>query len=50
MVPLLFGRGIDDPHQLSFAFSESMAHANYLIRRGALEAIETKEGVAMRTV
>ena len=48
MVPLLFGRGIVDPHQLSFAFSESLAHANYLIRRGELEAIETKDGVTMR--
>jgi len=36
MVPLLFGRGIEDPHQLSFAFSEALAHANYLIRRGEL--------------
>jgi glyoxylase-like metal-dependent hydrolase (beta-lactamase superfamily II) len=48
MVPLLFGRGIEDPHQLSFAFSESLAHANYLIRRGELEAVETAEGVTMR--
>jgi glyoxylase-like metal-dependent hydrolase (beta-lactamase superfamily II) len=48
MVPLLFGRDIEDPHQLSFAFSESLAHANYLIRRGALDAIETEQGVTMR--
>ena len=48
MVPVLFGRSIEDPHQLSFAFSESLAHANYLIRRGELEAVETKDGVTMR--
>ncbi len=48
MVPLLFGRDIDDPHQLSFAFSESLAHANYLIRRGALDAVESERGVTMR--
>jgi hypothetical protein len=47
-VPVLFDRKIDDPHQLSFAFSEALAHANYLIRRGSLEAIETPTGVAMR--
>ena len=48
IVPVLFDRKIDDPHQLSFAFSEALAHANYLIRRGSLEAIETPTGVAMR--
>ncbi|MGO9743845.1 MAG: MBL fold metallo-hydrolase [Roseiarcus sp.] len=48
LTPLLFGRVIDDPHQLSFAFSEALAHANYLIRRGALETVETADGVAMK--
>jgi glyoxylase-like metal-dependent hydrolase (beta-lactamase superfamily II) len=50
MAPLLFGRIIDDPHQLSFAFSETLAHANFLIRRGQLELIDTREGVTMRAV
>lgn len=50
LTPVLFGRVIDDPHQLSFAFSEALAHANYLIRRGALAAVETADGVAMKTI
>jgi len=50
LVPVLFGRGIDDPHQLSFAFSEALAHANYMIRKGALESFATADGFAMRAV
>ena len=49
-MPVLFGRVIEDPHQLSFAFSETLAHANYLIRRGALAPVETADGVAMKTI
>jgi len=36
LVPAVFGRPIDDPHQMSFAFGETLAHVNYLLRRGAL--------------
>ena len=50
LTPVLFGRVIEDPHQLSFAFSETLAHANYLIRRGALALVETADGVAMKTI
>jgi glyoxylase-like metal-dependent hydrolase (beta-lactamase superfamily II) len=36
MVPLLFRRSLD-PHQMGFAFAETLAHANRLVRRGELE-------------
>jgi glyoxylase-like metal-dependent hydrolase (beta-lactamase superfamily II) len=36
LVPVVFGRAIDDPHQMSFAFGETLAHVNYLVRSGAL--------------
>ena len=35
LVPVLFPRKLD-PHQLSFAFSETHAHVNYMVRRGEL--------------
>ncbi|MGE0845796.1 MAG: MBL fold metallo-hydrolase [Flavobacteriaceae bacterium] len=39
LVPILFQRELD-PHQMSFAFSETHAHVNRMIRRGELEWIE----------
>lgn len=36
LVPLLFPRKLD-PHQLSFAFSEVLAHVNHMLREGRLE-------------
>lgn len=36
LVPVVFGRAIEDPHQMSFAFGETLAHVNYLVRRNAL--------------
>ena len=36
LVPVVFGRPIDDPHQMGFAFSEALAHVNLLRRRGRL--------------
>ncbi|HWK68159.1 MAG TPA: MBL fold metallo-hydrolase [Rhizobiaceae bacterium] len=35
LVPVLFKRELD-PHQLSFAFSETHAHVNHMVRRGEL--------------
>ncbi|MBX3571995.1 MAG: MBL fold metallo-hydrolase [Mesorhizobium sp.] len=35
LVPVLFPRPLD-PHQLSFAFSETHAHVNYMVGRGEL--------------
>ncbi len=36
LVPLLFHRPLD-PQQTSFAFSEILAHVNYMLRKGTLE-------------
>jgi glyoxylase-like metal-dependent hydrolase (beta-lactamase superfamily II) len=36
LIPVVFGRTIEDPHQVGFAFSEALAHINYLERAGAL--------------
>jgi glyoxylase-like metal-dependent hydrolase (beta-lactamase superfamily II) len=36
LVPVVFGRPIDDPHQMGFAFSEVLAHANLMLRQGRL--------------
>jgi hypothetical protein len=36
LVPIVFGRAIDDPHQMGFAFSETLAHVNYLLREERL--------------
>jgi hypothetical protein len=36
LVPVVFHRAIDDPHQMGFAFSEVLAHVNYLLREGRL--------------
>ena len=35
LVPVLFPRKLD-PHQMSFAFSETLAHVNYMLREGRL--------------
>jgi glyoxylase-like metal-dependent hydrolase (beta-lactamase superfamily II) len=35
LVPVLFTRQLD-PHQMSFAFSETLAHVNFMLRRGEL--------------
>ncbi len=39
LVPLLFSRKLD-AHQMSFAFAETLAHANRLVRRGELQTID----------
>ena len=36
LVPVVFRRAIDDPHQMGFAFSEALAHVNRLEREGRL--------------
>lgn len=36
LVPVVFRRPIEDPHQMGFAFSEALAHANLLRRQGRL--------------
>ncbi|MGU3493214.1 MBL fold metallo-hydrolase [Xanthobacteraceae bacterium A53D] len=39
LVPVLFTRPLD-PHQTSFAFTETLAHVNRLVRRGEIEVVE----------
>lgn len=41
LVPVMFPRELD-PHQMSFAFSEALAHVNYLAERGQLRWVETE--------
>ena len=38
VVPIIFRRPLEDPHQLSFAVGEALAHLNYMLRIGALTA------------
>lgn len=37
LVPVVFRRAIEDPHQMGFAFSEAMAHVNLMQREGRLD-------------
>ncbi len=50
LVPVIFGRRIDDPHQLVFAFGEALAHANLIIRDGAARIVQTPRGLALEAV
>ena len=36
LLPVIFRRPIDDPHQMGFAFSEALAHVNFMRRTGRL--------------
>ena len=44
LVPVVFSRPIEDPHQMSFAFGETLAHVNYLVRQGRLAIRLNREG------
>jgi glyoxylase-like metal-dependent hydrolase (beta-lactamase superfamily II) len=47
LVPVVFRRAIDDPHQMGFAFSEVLAHVNYMLREARLApAADSRNGVA----
>jgi len=39
LVPVVFRRPIDDPHQMGFAFSEVLAHVNYMLRENRLQPV-----------
>jgi glyoxylase-like metal-dependent hydrolase (beta-lactamase superfamily II) len=39
LVPVVFRRAIDDPHQMGFAFSEVLAHVNYLLHENRLHRV-----------
>ncbi len=36
LLPIVFRRPIDDPHQMAFAFSEALAHINLMLREDRL--------------
>jgi glyoxylase-like metal-dependent hydrolase (beta-lactamase superfamily II) len=50
LVPVVFKRVIDDPHQMGFAFSEALAHANYLVRRNELAVRKTPGGALLEAI
>jgi glyoxylase-like metal-dependent hydrolase (beta-lactamase superfamily II) len=45
LLTVMFPRRLD-PHQMGFAFSELLAHVNYMLARGALGWLEQKSGPA----
>lgn len=45
MLAVMFPRALD-PHQMGFAFSELLAHINYMLARGALHWVEPARGPA----
>ena len=47
LVPVIFGRPIDDPHQLVFAFGEALAHINTMIRAGRLRVGSAERGLEL---
>ncbi len=47
LVPVIFGRPIDDPHQLVFAFGEALAHANVMIRSERLRVANAARGLTL---
>jgi glyoxylase-like metal-dependent hydrolase (beta-lactamase superfamily II) len=44
LLPVLFHKPLD-PHEMSFAFSEVLAHINYMLRQGALAWAEPANGI-----
>ena len=44
LVPFVFTRELD-PHQMGFAFSEVLAHVNYMLRQGTLKPVDTTDGI-----
>ena len=50
LVPIVFRRVIDDPHQMGFAFSEVLAHVNYMLRENRLQPMPgSSAGVVFTT-
>jgi glyoxylase-like metal-dependent hydrolase (beta-lactamase superfamily II) len=47
LVPVIFGRKIEDPHQLVFAFGEALAHVNFMLRAGRLRLAQSQRGLAL---
>jgi hypothetical protein len=45
LVPFVFTRKFD-PHQMGFAFSEVLAHVNYMLRQGELKPFASTERIS----
>jgi glyoxylase-like metal-dependent hydrolase (beta-lactamase superfamily II) len=48
LIPVMFTRRLD-PHQMGFAFSELLAHVNYMLAHGALQWVAGDKGPARLT-
>ncbi len=44
LIPFVFSLKFD-PHQTGFAFSEVLAHVNYMLRMGELKPIASDDGI-----
>ena len=44
LIPFVFHRALD-AHQTGFAFGETLAHVNYLLRRGRLRQVTSPDGI-----
>ncbi len=44
LIPFVYARTLD-PHQMGFAFSEVLAHVNYMLRQGTLKPAATADGI-----
>ncbi len=50
LVPVIFGRRIDDPHQMVFAFGEALAHVNFMLRRGRVRVAQSSRGLELEAL
>ena len=48
LIPFVFTLKLD-PHQTGFAFSEVLAHVNYMLRQGELKPVPTADGIGRVT-
>ena len=46
-MPPPFVNAVELPHQLTFAFSEALAHVNILVRSGRLRIAKAAQGLAL---
>jgi len=46
LLPAIFHHPLD-PHEMSFAFSEVLAHMNYMLRQGTLAWAEPRDGIEL---
>jgi glyoxylase-like metal-dependent hydrolase (beta-lactamase superfamily II) len=49
LIPVLFSHRSLDPHQMSFAFSEVLAHVNFMLRRGTASWVDQNADVLRLT-